>query len=200
MQNLHVVPYFYFGNLAYFSYLIKNPCVFETKEHFIKQTFRTRCTIATSQKSQDLFLPVIRERKTGNKTTIDQVKILNELYVKKQHWKSLVTAYQRSPFFEYYQADLEQLFLTEHIFLLNFHRASLIWIFKQLGVKFKVSETTTYQPAHFYHKDCRNFSFSSAVIYPQTFDATLPFLPNMSILDVLFNLSGKPTLTLMQTN
>jgi hypothetical protein len=188
-----VLPYFYFGNTQYYQYLLQEDCIFETQEHFVKQTDRTRCTIATSLGAQNLLLSLIRQRKTGVKTGISDIKIQDEMRTKKKHWKSICTAYQRSPFFEYYQDDLAKLFLTEHDFLIQWNKATIAWVMQILKPDFIFQETTNYNPAHFYNLDLRNASFheNKPIKYRQTFMEKIGFIPNICILDFLFNQGTK---------
>ncbi len=83
-----IFPTSYFGNLSYYSALIKEfSIIFEAKEHFIKQTYRNRCEVLTGNGIQAISIPVIR--KNGSKTAIDEVEISNDTDWKKDHWKAI---------------------------------------------------------------------------------------------------------------
>ena len=91
-----IFPTSYFGNLSYYSALIKeSSIVFEAKEHFIKQTFRNRCELLTGNGIQFISIPVLR--KNGSKTSIDEVEISYDTDWRKDHWKAIESAYSNSP-------------------------------------------------------------------------------------------------------
>ena len=87
---------------------------------------------------------------------------------------------------------LEKLFLTEHVFLMQWNKATIAWVMQILKPNFIFQETTNYNPTDFYQLDLRNASFqgNKPLNYRQTFMEKTGFIPNMSILDYLFN-AGK---------
>ena len=100
-------PTAYFGNIPYFSKLVHFDQVFiEQHEYFVKQTLRTRCELTGSQGVFRLSIPV--SRPFGSKTPMHAVSFLQDGW-QKQHKKALHAAYGSSPFYEYYQPDVQRL-------------------------------------------------------------------------------------------
>ena len=115
-----LIPISYLGPVAYYSAILKYEEIFiETKEHFIKQSFRNRSVIMGANGSQNLTIP--KERKSSDKTLITDINISNKENWQKSHWQSIVSAYNSSPFFEYYKDELEHFYTTEqsNLFDLN---------------------------------------------------------------------------------
>ena len=94
-------PLFYSGSVGYFQSLLAADSVqFEVHEHFIKQTQRNRLEILGPNGRQLLVIPTL---KSAGKRTTGNVKISHAENWQKEHWKSLEAAYQRSPYFEFYE-------------------------------------------------------------------------------------------------
>ena len=186
-----VLPCVYFGSFAYYYYLLREPCVVEAHEYFVKQTERSRCLIATSQGVQMLSLPTLRIRKTGEKTPMAQVQIANESSVKRQHWQAIITAYNRSPFFEYYQAELKAIFQKEHRFLIALNQEVMQWVVSILQPNYILQFTDKYQPSELYTLDFRLLppTLPIPLAYTPTFATKTVCLANLSMLDALFHLS-----------
>jgi hypothetical protein len=107
-----------------------------------------------------------------------------------QHWRTLVSVYNRSPFFFHYTASLGELYETEYKFLTDFNKAALQWVKQQLKFAFSEEEVPVFQkeyPAA--HLDLRrqdNFDFPVPHYY-QVFEDRIGFEPGLSILDLLFS-------------
>jgi len=114
------------------------------------------------------------------------------------HWNALQSAYGDSPFFEYYQDDIRPFFERRWEFLLDFNEAirqsicSLIDICPQVRLTeaFTLTSTADYQD----YRDAINPKHPAPDPdfvprrYYQVYEAKHGFLPNLSILDLLFNM------------
>ena len=65
---------------------------------FVKQTFRNRAVIATENGTQSLTIPVVHD---GGKIAMRDVRISEHGNWRHQHWNAIVSAYRKSPFFDY---------------------------------------------------------------------------------------------------
>ena len=93
----------YFGPVQWYQKLHRADIVqIEKWESFIKQTYRNRCLIATTQGIQALTVPVVR----NESPLIKDIRISDHGNWRHLHWNALQSAYGESPFFEYYQDDL----------------------------------------------------------------------------------------------
>lgn len=180
----------YLPNVAYFAYLTKQETsYFATDTHYQKQTFRNRSEIYGANGKLNLIIPIIHKKQTFQ---LDRdVEISYEINWQKEHWKSICSAYRSSPFFEYYEADLAPFFdkKTKSLFDLNLSLIEKIMMLLELPF--------SYQKISFHkEKDQRIDALLLAKKRPiiqqekyiQVFDNKLGFIPNLSILDALFNL------------
>ena len=188
-----LLPISYLGPVAYYSAILQSEQIFiETKEHFIKQSFRNRCTIMGANGSQTLTIP--KERKSSDKTLISDISISNQDKWQKSHWQSIVSAYNSSPFFEYYKDELLPFYTTEHSTLFDFNLKLSKTILELMQVEKKLNFTSKFQ------KEWKGLDFRSSKFilknqeeYQQVFSDKNSFTPNLSILDVLFNLGPETT-------
>ena len=188
-----LLPISYLSPVAYYSAILQSEEVFiETKEHFIKQSFRNRCKIMGSNGSQTLTIP--KKRKSSDKTLISDISISNKDSWQKSHLQSIVSAYNSSPFFEYYKDELLSFYNTEHKNLFDFNLKLSKTILGFLQVEKELNFTSNFQ------KECNGLDFRSSKFilknqeeYQQVFCEKHSFIPNLSILDVLFNLGPETT-------
>ena len=189
----YLLPISYLGPVAYYSAILQSEEIFiETKEHFIKQSFRNRCTIMGANGTQTLTIP--KERKSSDKTLISDISISNQDNWQKSHWQSIVSAYNSSPFFEYYKDELLPFYNTKHNTLFDFNLKLSKTILELMQVEKKLNFTSKFQ------KECNGLDFRSSKFilknqeeYQQVFCEKYSFIPNLSILDVLFNLGPETT-------
>ena len=121
------------------------------------------------------------------------------------HWKTLTSAYRRSPWFEYFESDLEALYEKKFDFLLDWNMACLEWANSALGISPEITLTDrfekTYDPASGI-VDKRDHLQPGQVpegspVYAQVFGERTGFVPNLSILDLLF-CEGKRAVELLK--
>lgn len=184
---LAVFPTAYFGNIAYFAELVNSTSpVIEGKEHFVKQTIRTRCSILGANGIQQLSIPVIRPN--GSKTLIEDVLVSETDPWKKIHWRSIESAYASAPFFEEYDQEIKQLIFQEETNLLKYNQRITQEILQLLDFNLELGRTESYEA---YDKlvDFRMVDFESPIEmkkYIQVFGDSNQFSANLSILDLLF--------------
>jgi hypothetical protein len=179
-----VFPTAYFGSIGYFRELLKAEDVYlEAKEHFVKQTLRTRCTILGANGKQQLSVPV--EKPLGSKTPMDQLIISQTEKWQKDHWKSIESAYAASPYFDAYDREIKGLIYSEERNLLRFNNEITQSILSWLHLQKDVRLTTEYSV---FENDFRQFDFEKEPEpkkYIQVFNHG-GFSNGLSILDLLF--------------
>lgn len=182
-----VFPIAYFGNIEYFRQLVQAESpVIETKEHFVKQTVRTRCEILSPNGIQQLNIPVFR--KFGSKTLFDEVELSGETDWRKIHWRSIKTAYSASPYFDHYGIEVEELINQSENNLLRFNVRIMERIIEWLELPIKLDFSKEYLDSKG-KIDFRLNDFKSTETlksYKQVFSSEIQFIPNLSILDLIF--------------
>jgi hypothetical protein len=113
---------------------------------------------------------------------------------RRDHWRSIVSAYRRSPFFEFYELELQKIYNEKYEYLQDWNRACLAWALSKLGWRGELVFTDAFQ--EMYDKseylDFRSCGGAEgraeevAVVYRQVFEERHGFLSNLSILDLLF--------------
>jgi len=182
----------YFPNIAHFSAMANAEHVFfEMDDNFVKQTYRNRTYIYGANGKLRLNIPVIYTQK--NRQKYRDVKMFNEDDWQSLHWKSLLSAYRTSPFFEYYEDELQHLFIEKTQFLLDFNMKCFEVVCDCLQLELNTSKTKTYQKMTSGHTDLRHLVNAKKKIaytfetYIQVFNNKHGFISNLSILDLLFN-------------
>ncbi len=182
----------YFPNIAHFVAIAKaDAIVFEVDDNFLKQTYRNRTYIYGANGKLALNIPVIHTQKSRQKYR--DVKIYNEENWQNTHWKSLLSAYRTSPFFEYYEDELQPLFNLKADFILDFNLKCMEVVCDCLQLDLKTSKTDVYKKTVKNTADYR-FLVNAKKEKPQQFDCYTQvfgdkhgFISNLSILDLLFN-------------
>jgi hypothetical protein len=194
MQSLAIFPIFYLPPVTYFSALNMHNLNFiiEKNEHFPKQTFRNRASIASPNGVLDLIVPVVKGAKVH--TPVKDVKISYDFKWQRLHWLSLQACYRSSAYFEYYEDEMAPFYEKKYNFLLDYNLDLLNWIFKQLKQNPIYTLTSEFDKEYTndldYRTQLNNKKYLSelpAKKYFQVFSDRNDFLPHLSIVDLLFN-------------
>ena len=188
MLNNPLLPTAYLAPISYYAILLQYPnCSIELYEHFIKQSIRNRCDIYGANGKLRLTIP--KQRKGSSKTCIKDIQISYKQNWQKEHWNAIVSAYNSSPYFEYYKDELLPFFEEKEEYLTSFNNKLQIVILSILQEEKKVKTTTEYLHQGDF-SDLRNYNWKieKQEKYDQVFMEKQGFIPNLSILDLLFNL------------
>lgn len=193
MQSSAIFPLFYLPPVSYFTALKAYDFNFiiEKHEHFPKQTYRNRATISSPDGTLDLTLPVVKGSKTH--TPIKDVKLSYDAKWQRLHWLSLQTCYRSAAYFEFYEDSLASFYEKKYTFLFDFNLELQNWLFKQMKINPVFDYTVEYEKDLTSELDFRN-KFNKNDIhdvemkeYFQVFSDRNAFIPNLSIVDLLFN-------------
>ncbi len=172
----------------------------EVCDNYQKQTYRNRMYIYDANGKLPLTIPVIYSQK--NRQLYKDILISKDENWQDLHWKSIQSAYSSSPFFEFYEHELQPLFTTEFEYLLDFNFKCLEVIYDCLQLPFEYETTKTFQKTHNNLMDYRSLADNRKEKdqdfkrYVQVFDDKHGFIPNLSILDLICNEGPNATLYL----
>lgn len=186
----------YFGPIQWYQKLNRyKVCLIEQHDSFIKQTFRNRCIIATTHGTQALSIPI--EHSNGSQQMRD-IRISDHGNWRHLHWYALQSAYGDSPFFDFYVDDIRPFFERKWDFLFDFNLAITLTMCQLLDIRPEIRVTETYE--HLCANDFREVirpkhplpddGFESRPYY-QVYQQKQGFIPNLSILDLLFNMGNE---------
>lgn len=186
----------YFGPVQWYQKLNQSDCcLIERHDHFVKQTYRNRCVIATTSGLQALTVPI--ERYEGAHCEMRDIRISDHGSWRHLHWNALQSAYGESPFFEFYADDLRPFFERRWKFLFDFNTAITRKMCELLDVHPQIAFTEAYASAE--EEGVTDFRDAIRPKHPLPDDGFRPrryyqvyeqkhgFQPNLSILDLLFN-------------
>ena len=189
-----LLPTAYLPPVGYFVWLMENPvAIIEINETYPKQTLRNHCRIATANGIQKLSTMVYKP--FGNTTKTKEIILRNDLNWQRIHWRAIITAYNKSAFFEYYMHHFDAIFKNppDLLYQLNSEILKVLTGILSFPCQFSYTDDWKRNPKEMI--DLRNFdfevpyySFGNFAEYIQVFSDRNPFIPNMSILDLIFNL------------
>ncbi|WP_104809829.1 WbqC family protein [Polaribacter filamentus] len=181
----------YFSPISQYSEIVKtDKLIFEIDDNFQKQSYRNRCYIYNSNGKQLLSVPVKHLTKDSRKKTKDTL-VENDFPWQDQHFKSLQIAYRTSPFFEFFEDDLAPIFEKKYTYLQDLNIDTFLFLTDALQIETTFSKTQEYK----FEPTGKDFRLLAEIKqqpeklvekYIQMFDDKHGFIPNLSILDLLF--------------
>jgi hypothetical protein len=194
MQNTAILPLFYLPPVGYFSLLQKlgTDFLIEKHEHLSKQTYRNRASIYSPNGKLDITVPVVKGSKTHTK--MKDVRISYDFKWQRLHWLSLESCYRSSAYFEFYEDELSRFYNNKFEFLFDYNLELVEWLNKKLKLNKSFEVTPEYLDDIAPELDYRtimNPKKEDDIVnnkpYYQVFEDRHQFLPNLSIVDLLFN-------------
>ena len=169
---------------------------------FVKQTFRNRALIAAENGALPLTVPVVHNG--GVKQAMRDVRISDHGNWRRMHWNAIVSAYKKSPFFDYYADDFRPFYEKRYDFLVDFNMQLHDTVCGLLGLERETAALGSVENSG-HNIDVRPLAEPSAEAvaaprhYYQVFEQRNGFLPNLSIADLLFNMGPEGLITLRDT-
>lgn len=196
----------YLGPVEYYTKLFAYDTVrVERYDHYMKQTYRNRCVIASADGPLALTIPT--EKGDDAKCLMKDIRISDHGNWRHVHWNAFVAAYRHSPFFDYYADEFHRFFEERYTWLYDFNAELCSWVCEQIDLQPRIIPTDDYLPVSETADDFRERIHPKRLpqeadpyfvpkAYYQVFDARLGFLPNLSIVDLLFNMGPESLLVL----
>ena len=197
----------YLAPVEYYSKLKADDKIYiEQHDHYVKQTYRNRCNIAGPEGVLSLSVPIIRP--DTPKCAMKDIRISDHGNWRHLHWNAIESAYNNTPFFEYYKDDLRPFYENKYTFLADFNEELRCKICELMDISPVVEHTASYHtdflpdeadyrevihPKKDYTEVDKDFLPKP---YYQVFESRHGFLPNLSIIDLLFNMGPESVLVL----
>lgn len=186
----------WFGPVYYYHAVKQADSVLiEKDEHFQKQTWRNRCLILAANGPLSLVVPIEHGRSPGRK--ISDIRIAYHVPWQRNHWRSIHSAYKNSPYFDFYVDDILPFFTRKYAFLLDYNLEIHNTIMRLLDMRKETQFTTAFEQVEEPFTNLRECISPKKQIaefdplyrfipYTQVFEDKFPFVPGLSILDLLF--------------
>lgn len=174
----------------------------EQWDSYEKQSYRNRCVIATANGKLALSIPV--EKPAGQKALTRDMLVSNHSDWQVQHWRAIESAYNSTPFFEYYKDDFMPFYEKKWKFLWDFNQEIQLKVFELLEIQAKIVLTPRFNLELAENvldlRKCIHPKFDLKLDnkqqYYQVFENKFGFIPNLSIIDLLFNMGNEAQLIL----
>ena len=181
----------------------------EQFENYQKQSYRSRCHIYSANGLLPLIIPV--DRSFSLSLPVREIRIDNSKPWQKQHWRAIVSAYNSTPYFEYFKDELEPFYTKRFTFLFDFNTELLRQLMDMLGIRQEIKFTSGFLHEYGGNSDPLCYDFRNSIhpkrilsqnqkelistsaghsghnSYHQLFSEKFGFIDGLSIIDLIFN-------------
>jgi hypothetical protein len=187
---MKILPLAYLGSLEWWRAALSEEAVIDVGEHFVKQSARSRCEIATASGRMTLSANVVKASSI-QKRAVKDMRLDYSKRWQHQHAVAIRSAYKSSPYYDYYAHLLEPLFERRYEFLYDMNRDLVEAVRKIGGIKQELRFSEEYIVASAEDIDLRSHNFlgprEGEEPYWQVFSERVPFESNCSLIDYIFN-------------
>ena len=185
----------YLAPVEYYRQLYQaKQVVIEQHDPYVKQTYRNRCVIASANGLQTLSIPIVKP--DSPKCPTRDIRIAAHGNWQHLHWNAMVSAYNSTPFFEYYADDFCPFYEKTPGYLIDFNEQLREMICSLLDISPLISYSSEYtadlppdtQDLRETIHPKKTSALHNFKSYYQVFDCKYGFQANLSILDLLFNM------------
>ena len=179
----------YMPPAAYFAMATNGVLAINIHERYVKQNLRTRCHILSPNGVVALVIPVAHQ--DLNNSLVKDVRISHKENWQRRHFRTIKTCYGRSPYFEFFEDDLINLYSSSPEYLWEFNLTTIRFLFDSMGLpnQIKVLEDEIEDAPK---TSISDFSLPEQIAqqppYMQVFRDRFPFISGLSALDLVMNL------------
>jgi len=209
MNKNKLLPLSYLGSVQLFAHVLNaDQIVIDQHANYQRKTYANRCAITGANGPLSLAVPVVKVKK--QKVSIKETQISYDTHWQKQHWRSIVSAYNSSPFFEYYADDFAPFYEKRYKYLVDFNQDLLQTILDELELEKEIvlteafesfEETSLQDLRQLIHPKVKPEDDPSyqMIEYRQVFSEKYPFVPHLSVVDLLFS-KGPETYDILKSS
>lgn len=197
----------YLAPVQYYSKLFRaEKAIIEIHDNYQKQSYRNRCIIVAANGSLPLSIPI--EKSNGLKCKMKDIRIAKHGNWQHLHWNAIISAYNSSPFFDYYKDDFARFYEDKFTFLIDLNEQLQSLICNLLSIDTPIMHSTSFIKSTSTNTDDYRESIHpkkewseldlqfQANPYYQVFANKHGFIANVSIIDLLFNMGNETRLYL----
>ena len=192
----------YLAPVEYYSYLFRSEfIVIEINDNYQKQSYRNRCALAGANGPLSISIPIVKPDKDNSK--MKDIRIADHGNWRHLHWNAILSAYNSTPYFQYFEDDFRPFYERKIEFIHDFNEELRQLICRFIGINKDVRYTETY-----INEEIEGYIDLREKIHPkkesdfktepyyQIFASKYGFINNLSILDLLFNMGNEARLYL----
>ena len=189
-----ILPLTYFGPISWWRiFLTYSDIVCDIHENYIKQTYRNRCSILSANGKQNLSIPI--KKTFGNHTAFKDIAIENNQRWQQIHYKTIMSAYKASPYYDYYIDDICHIWTKKYNYLIDVCIESINIVSNIIKTKAEYTLSDSYISStenDIDFRKCKDLANatnneSDSQAYYQVFGDRFGFVPDLCILDKIFN-------------
>ena len=195
LSSAYLAPIQYFTKLIGYQHIFIEYC-----ESYLKQSYRNRTIILSANGPLQLSIPVVDGPRA--KGPIRDLRISYDQPWQQMHWRGISSAFNNSPFFEFYADDLVPFYHEKKWkYLIDFNSEIQNTVLDAINLNLDIKATEEYFPKGEVSETIDDFRYSIhpkpqkqdidqcffPTPYTQVFHEKWGFVPNLSILDLLFN-------------
>ena len=201
-KQITILSSCYLAPVEYYASLFRSEAVIiEVNDNYQKQSFRNRCTIAGANGPLSLSIPIVKPDKANSK--MKDIRIANHGNWQHLHWNAIISAYNSTPYFQYFEDDFRPFYERKVYFLHDFNEELRQLICRFIGIDSNVFYSDSYiKEENKGYTDLREkihqkkeSDFKTEPYY-QIFTSKFGFINNLSIIDLLLNMGNEAKLYL----